>query len=200
MFSPCCSFFILAYTLGLLATVTAVSSPLGAKKPHVVVVGAGFGGWGAAQALCENGCSVTLIDSLPDPSGSSPYLTPSGKPFDAGTKGFWMDYPNIDRLVTEDLGLREEDVFTPFTNSSFYSPRGLETTAPVFSKFPQLPSPLGQVIASNRFFRFLPFVDRLTIAGLLYAMLDFDRDEETFAKYDRMNAHELFLKFGEGYF
>ena len=110
-----------------------------------------------------------------------------------------MDYPNINRLVISELNLRESDVFTAFTNSSFYSPRGLETTAPVFSSsvFPQLPSPLGQVIASAKYFKFLPLSDRATIAGLLYATLDFDRDEETFAKYDRMNAHELFLKFGK---
>jgi hypothetical protein len=45
------------------------------------------------------------------------------------------------------LGIREEDVFTEFTASSFFSPDGLEATAPVFSHsaFPELPSPLGQV-------------------------------------------------------
>lgn len=164
-------------------------------QPHVVVVGAGFGGWGAAQALCENGCRVTLVDALADPSGATPMRTPSGKPFEPGTKGFWLDYPNINALVAG-LGLEESQVFTEFTNSSFYSPRGLETTAPVFSSFPELPSPLGQVVASAKYFNFLPFADRATILGLLYATLDFDRDEETFAKYDRMSAHELFLKFG----
>ena len=48
------------------------------KKPHVAVIGAGFGGWGAAKALCENGCRVTLIDMLSDPTGATPYLTPTG--------------------------------------------------------------------------------------------------------------------------
>jgi len=28
-------------------------------KPKVAVVGAGWGGWAAAKALCENGCDVT---------------------------------------------------------------------------------------------------------------------------------------------
>ena len=48
------------------------------------------------------------------------------------------------------LGIREDDVFTEFTASSFFSPDGLEATAPVFSNsaFPELPSPLGQVIRS----------------------------------------------------
>ena len=48
-------------------------------KPHVTVVGAGFGGWGAVKALCENGCRVTLLDVLPDPTGATPYVTPTGK-------------------------------------------------------------------------------------------------------------------------
>ena len=48
--------------------VWSLSSP---KKPHAVVVGAGFSGWGAAQTLCENGCRVTLLDSLPDPTGTT---------------------------------------------------------------------------------------------------------------------------------
>ena len=78
-----------------------------AEPPHVAVIGAGWGGWGAAKALVENGCRVTLLDALPDPTGKTPYLTPSGKPFEAGTRGFWFDYPNINSLVTNELGLLE---------------------------------------------------------------------------------------------
>ena len=32
------------------------------RRPRVAVVGAGWGGLGAAKALCENGCEVTLFD------------------------------------------------------------------------------------------------------------------------------------------
>jgi uncharacterized protein with NAD-binding domain and iron-sulfur cluster len=76
-----------------------------------------------------------------------------GKPFEAGTKGFWQDYPNINNLLKE-LNLNENDIFTPCTNSSFYSPAGLEATAPVFgsSVFPQLPSPLGIYICISYIF------------------------------------------------
>ena len=63
----------------------------------------------------------------------TPYLSPTGKPIEAGTRGFWKDYPNINALCHE-LGLDENQVFTKFTNSSFYSPDGLEATAPVFSE------------------------------------------------------------------
>ena len=112
-------------------------------------------------------------------------------------RGFWKDYPNIEELLRE-LGLKEEDIFTEFTNSSFYSPDGLEATAPVFSSstYPQLPSPFGQIIASGKLFERLPISDRASMIGLLYAILDFTRDENTFAAYDRMSAHELFIRMG----
>jgi hypothetical protein len=121
------------------------------KKKKYVIVGAGWGGWGAAKALCESGidADVTIIDALPDPTGSTPYLSKSGKPVEAGTRGFWKDYPNINALVKE-LGLEEDDIFTPFTNSSFYSPDGLEATAPVFSNV-KFPSDLGQVPVLSQF-------------------------------------------------
>ena len=176
---------------------------MAAEPPHVAVVGGGWGGWGAAKALVENGCKVTLLDAIPDPTGATPYLTPSGKPFEAGTRGFWFDYPNINDLVAQ-LGLQESEVFTDFTNSSFYSPDGLEATAPVFSKgaeifgqrIPELPSPLGQVAATLERFERIPVADRVTMVGLLYAMLDYTRDAETFEAYDRMSAHQLFIKMG----
>merc|ERR1719478_2020034 len=146
-----------ALTLGLTLRVPTGSirmqQPNIPEPPHVAVVGAGWGGWGAAKALVENGCRVTLLDAMPDPTGKTPYLTPSGKPFEAGTRGFWYDYPNINDLVAE-LGLDEASIFTDFTNSSFYSPDGLEATAPVFSQsdLPELPSPLGQVAATFSLF------------------------------------------------
>eukprot|EP01035_Chromulina_nebulosa_P034421 gene34421-46183_t len=114
---------------------------------NIAVIGAGWAGWGAAKTLCEAGFNVTILDSLPDPAGLEITRTKSGKPFDPGHKGFWIDYPNIVNLLNE-LNIKEEDVFTAYTNSSFYSPFGLEATAPVFSasSFPTLPSPLGQVL------------------------------------------------------
>ena len=163
---------------------------------HVVVVGAGWGGWGAAKALCEAGVRVTLVDGMTDPTGETPDRTASGKPFEAGTRGFWKDYPNINAL-TRELGLR--DVFTPFTTSAFWSPDGLEATAPVFGNGPQLPSPLGQAFATVNNFKRLPVADRLSIAGLLVAMLDLNRDAATFARYDAIDALTLFrqLKISE---
>jgi len=135
------------------------------------------------------------VDAGSDPAGSSPSLTPSGKPFEAGTRGFWRDYPNMIEMLS-DLGISEGDVFTDFTESAFYGPNGLEATAPVFADGVELPSPLGQLFASLQLFKRLPVADRASIAGLLLAMLDFTRDEKTFEAYDRMTAHELFLRTG----
>lgn len=122
--------------------------------------------------------------------------------------------PNINALCAE-LGLKEDDVFTPFTNSSFYSPDGLEATAPVFSDakfpttdipfvsqlsgqtFPTLPSPLGQIVATFPLFERIPLGDRASMIGLLLATIDcLGNDATVQEEYDRMNAHDLFVRFG----
>ena len=158
-------------------------------QSHVVVVGAGWAGWGAAKALCEAGVRVTLIDGMSDPTGRQPITTASGKPFEAGTRGFWKDYPNINALTAE-LGLGS--IFTEFTTSAFWSPEGLEATAPVFGDAAALPSPLGQAFATVNNFKRLPVQDRLSIAGLLYAILDLNRSDAVYRKYDAISALTLF--------
>eukprot|EP00929_Paragymnodinium_shiwhaense_P008680 TRINITY_DN112643_c0_g1_i1.p1 TRINITY_DN112643_c0_g1~~TRINITY_DN112643_c0_g1_i1.p1 ORF type:complete len:634 (-),score=128.10 TRINITY_DN112643_c0_g1_i1:77-1978(-) len=178
-----------------LRAAAAAAPSQGKKRPRVAVVGAGWGGLGAAKGLCENGCEVILLDGNPDPAAIKPSLTPSGKPFEPGTRGFWKDYPNIASMLDQ-LGIPEGDVFTDFTESAFYGPSGMEATAPVFGDAAELPSPLGQVIASFSRFERLPLADRLSISGLLAAMIDYTRDEKTFAAYDRMTAHELFVRAG----
>ena len=161
----------------------------GNQQSHAVVIGAGWAGWGAAKALCEAGVRVTLIDGMADPTGSEPLTTESGKPFEAGTRGFWKDYPNINALTAE-LGLGS--IFTEFTTSAFWSPEGLEATAPVFGDAPLLPSPVGQVLATVSNFKRLPVQDRLSIAGLLYAMLDLNRSDAVYRNYDAIDALTLF--------
>ena len=167
----------------------ANTAGFGNAQSHVVVVGAGWAGWGAAKALCEAGVHVTLIDGMADPTGSKPTTTASGKPFEAGTRGFWKDYPNINALTAE-LGL--SNVFTEFTTSAFWSPEGLEATAPVFGDAAPLPSPLGQAFATVSNFKRLPVQDRLSIAGLLYAILDLNRSDAVYRKYDAISALTLF--------
>ena len=81
-------------------------------RKKYVIVGAGWGGFGAAKALCESGidADVTILDALPDPTGATPYLSKTGKPVEAGTRGFWKDYPNICELLAE-LGLEVRLLF-----------------------------------------------------------------------------------------
>ena len=160
---------------------------------HVAVIGAGWAGWGAAKSLCEAGVRVTLIDAINDPTGSTPIITKSGKPFEAGTRGFWKDYPNINALTEE---LKLGTIFTDFTTSAFWSPDGLEATAPVFGKEAAWPSPLGQIAATFTNFKRLPLQDRLSIAGLLYTILDLNRNEKVFIEYDKLSAQDLFVKLG----
>lgn len=47
------------------------AKPISKARKKFVVIGGGWGGWGAAKALCQSGINadVTLIDALPDPTG-----------------------------------------------------------------------------------------------------------------------------------
>ena len=47
----------------------ATGSALLQKQPHVAIIGAGWGGYGAAKALAEMGCKITMIDTILDPTG-----------------------------------------------------------------------------------------------------------------------------------
>ncbi|CAN0260079.1 unnamed protein product [Discosporangium mesarthrocarpum] len=100
-------------------------------RRSVVVVGGGWAGFGAAKALSESGsCDVTLLDASPNPGGlSSGWRTRGGRAVEAGIKGFWWSYPNIYRLVEEEL--KVENPFSDWTRSSFFSPKGLQVCARV---------------------------------------------------------------------
>jgi hypothetical protein len=69
---------------------------------------------------------------------------------------------------------------------------------PTDQPLPMLPSPLGQILATFPLFERLPLADRASVVGLLLATLDClgSGDETVYEQYDRMTAHELFLRFG----
>ncbi|CAM9460726.1 unnamed protein product, partial [Ectocarpus sp. 13 AM-2016] len=169
------------------------------KKKKVVVVGGGWAGFGAAKALTEAGegsYEVTLLDASPNPGGlSAGWRTAGGRAVEAGIKGFWWSYPNIYDLVERELKI--ENPFTDWTRSSFFSPDGLQVVeAPVLNREQSYPSPLGLFLHTRALFTSLPLADRASMIPLLYAILDFERDEETYREYDKMTARELFRRFG----
>lgn len=60
-----------------------------------------------------------------------------------------------------------------------------------------LPSPLGQVVATFPLFERIPLEDRASMIGLLVATIDcLGGDETVQEEYDRMSAHDLFIRFG----
>ena len=61
----------------------------------------------------------------------------------------------------------------------------------------QLPSPLGQVLATFPLFERIPLADRASMIGLLGATVDcLGNDVGVQEKYDRMSAQDLFILFG----
>lgn len=172
------------------AAPNASPPPSSAPAPTAVVVGGGWAGFGAAWQLVKHGFDVTLLDASPNPGGlSQGWRTANGRAVEAGCKGFWRHYKNIDALCAE---LRI-DPFTPYTSSAFYGPKGRETEAPVFGDLPRLPAPLGTLLYTSPYFRNLSLEDRLSAAPLALDLLRYDADDDAYLRYDARSARDVFL-------
>ncbi|GLC50560.1 hypothetical protein PLESTB_000393300 [Pleodorina starrii] len=164
------------------------------RKPRVVVVGGGWAGFGSAHALQQAGADVVVLDAAPSPGGlASSWKSSGGRTVEPGIKGFWYQYANIVSLV-DSLGIR--DAFTPFTQSSFYSPAGLQVRSPIFQDQPRLPTPLGSFLYTAPFFTQLPLPDRLSALPLVGPLLEYDTDQDAYDAYDKISAWELFRSAG----
>lgn len=82
-----------------------------------------------------------------------------------------LQYKNIFKLL-EDLKLPQWPL-TDYTTSGFWSPRGLVTEAPVFSKLPRLPTLVGQFVHTFPLYWSLPLTDRLTMLPFLATLADY---------------------------
>lgn len=71
-----------------LAPPTARRAPPELRRHDVVVVGAGFGGLGAALSLAEGGHDVLLLEALAYPGGCASTFTRAGHPFESGATLF----------------------------------------------------------------------------------------------------------------
>jgi uncharacterized protein with NAD-binding domain and iron-sulfur cluster len=108
----------------------------------VVVIGGGWAGFSAADALTtakwpgsagDGAVNVRLLDASPrGPGGlAGGWRTPVlGRPVEAGLHGFWREYRNTFAAI-ERIGLDLDDVLTPFQPSVLYSQSGRVALAPV---------------------------------------------------------------------
>jgi uncharacterized protein with NAD-binding domain and iron-sulfur cluster len=161
----------------------------------VIVVGAGWGGLGAAYHLAKDkNFKVTLIDAAPKVGGliRDGFTTKNGRPCEAGIHGFWDEYKNIFSLVDE-LKL-SEDPFTGYGKQGQYSPNGLEAIWPIYRDEPQLPTGLGQAFFTR--FTKLPITDLVTATPLVAAFSEFLSDETAYDRFDRMSFEDLCKKMG----
>lgn len=87
---------------------------------------------------------------------------------------------------------KKQTIDTPTCLHASYA----KVEAPVLNRKQSYPSPLGLFLHTRDLFTSLPLADRSSMIPLLYAILDFERDEETYREYDKMTARELFRRFG----
>ena len=135
------------------------------------------------------------------------WRTPAGRAVEAGTKGFWDQYPCIDALCSE-LGVR--DALTPPTTSAFWSlPASagvadgqdgdavMVADAPVLGKrTPRLPAGLGQAWHTRGSFPGVPVLDRASLFALLPWFSAQLASEEARAALDAVSFRELCSRAG----
>lgn len=173
----------------------------------VVVIGAGWGGLSAADALSrpqkyiaardDVTYEVTVVDASPRIGGlvRDGFTSMKGKfRAEAGQHGFWDPYYNIFRLLDQDLGILDT-ALTGYAEQGQYSPSGLQAVWPVYrNQIPTLPTGLAQA-AYTKFLE-LPLFDRLTAFPLVLAFSEFDDSEEAWKKYDEISFRDLCVKLG----
>lgn len=169
---------------------------------HVVVVGAGWGGLGAAWRLsADSRTRVTIVDAGDRPGGlvADGFKTPGGRRAEAGIHGFWGCYHNIFALLDE-VGLDRDDVLTGYAEQGQYSPRGLEAVWPVYRKDSsgqsrlKLPTGVGQAFLT-RFLNLSP-LELATALTMVAAFSEFDDSPEAWERFDRISFRDLCLKCG----
>eukprot|EP00802_Teleaulax_amphioxeia_P012136 Tamp_12174.p1 GENE.Tamp_12174~~Tamp_12174.p1 ORF type:complete len:603 (+),score=105.20 Tamp_12174:1-1809(+) len=166
----------------------AAGRELRTSGKRVVVVGGGFAGLGAAYHLSRQGYNVTLLDASPSPGGI--IKDAKGNSIEAGVKGFWYQYANIFKLLSE-LGIKTEgadSALTDWSRSSFFSSNGREVDSVVFQEKLRLPTPLGQFVHTLPTFERLSIADRLSLWRLAFALVDYQSDYE---RYDSMSVADL---------
>lgn len=162
----------------------------------MVVVGGGWAGFGAAYAALQAGYEAVVLEAGEGPGGlAGAGRSEAGRAVEPGIKGFWYQYANIESLV-DALGLSPSSIFTPYTQSSFYNPKGLQVRSPILQAQPRLPTPLGSFLYTAPYFTSLPLADRLTALPLLGPLLEYSSDSAAYDAYDKMSALELFRSAG----
>eukprot|EP00536_Pseudo-nitzschia_multiseries_P009713 jgi/Psemu1/201409/e_gw1.279.73.1 len=124
----------------------ALSAPSKPKK--VVVIGGGWAGFSAADALSRishpsgddrdslPAFDIEILDASPrGPGGlAAGWRTPKlDRPVEAGLHGFWREYQNTFAAIRR-IGLEIDDVLTPFTPSILVSRSGRVALSPVLGE------------------------------------------------------------------
>ena len=107
------------------------------KPPVVVVVGGGWAGFSATEALSSSDVEVVMLDASPRGQGglAGGWRTPLLKrPVEAGLHGFWREYRNTYAAIKGIEGIHLNDILTPYTPSVLISESGRVALAPVLGE------------------------------------------------------------------
>lgn len=105
------------------------------RKKRVVIIGGGWAGFSAADALAtapSDSIDIVLLDASPRGAGglAGSWKTQGGRPVEAGVHGFWREYRNTFAAI-ERIGLDLDGVLGPYSPSVLVSKSGKVALAPV---------------------------------------------------------------------
>lgn len=167
----------------------------------MVIIGAGWGGLGAAHSLSSQSAEpldICVVDAAPRVGGlvRDGFTTMSGnRTAEAGQHGLWQNYYNIFHLLENELpNVDAGEILTEYAEQGQYSPQGLEAVWPVYQRNQRLPTGLAQALYTK--FENLPALDRASAAPLVLAFSEFDDSPEAWEKYDQVSFRDLCIKLG----
>lgn len=192
------------------------------KIVNVAIVGGGWAGYSAAESLSSNpNVNITLLDASKAKGGlAGGFRTEQGRPVEAGIHGFWREYRNTFKIMQDIQGVEIDEVLSDYTPSVLFSKNGKVAVAPVLGKeenegFEENKKPFDQSFVLSEIAKKLPPpldiallaefspssplspLDRVSAIGLLGAWADFEQEsKESWSRYDKFSAEELFKKAG----
>lgn len=161
-------------------------SNIATEAKPVVVVGAGPAGLAAALTLVRAGVPVRLLERAPLIGGKVNSHHEEGRNLEHGVHGWWVNYINFDRLMTE-AGIRLDEALVEASGSTLILPSG--ERSPLRGIKANVPSPIFLLL---QFLRspFLTFADLLTTLRFVVHLLAF-RHEYDYQAYDAFSFQQL---------
>ena len=100
------------------------------RRPHVVVIGGGFGGLAAAWELARHGTAVTVLEADAEVGGLAGSFEVNGRPLEKFYHHWFTNDVHVTELVRE-LGTEDRVLFRPTRTGMYFANTVFRLSAPL---------------------------------------------------------------------